>query len=125
MKMELGEVRHVQTTSCHQKGVIPSKTIQHPDKPQRPANGGIPAQAAPAEEKIYTDLLARYQGGEDNKDRGASIVCELKENDLGKYPGGREIRKGARSRRAASAWHQYAGNALLRVHLDEVKMCQL
>lgn len=112
IKITLGGVRLVKTSGRHREGELPGKTIQHPDETQRPANGSVPAQTAPAKEKIYTDLLARYQGGEDNEDRSAAIVCELKENDLGKYAGRGEIRKSARSRRAASAWHQYAGDAL-------------
>jgi hypothetical protein len=97
-------VRHVE---C-----LPGEAVEHPNQPQGPANCGVAAQAAPAEQEVQTDFLARDYGSEDDKDRGACIVGELQEDDLGEDAGGGEVRKGAGSRRAASAWHQYANEVL-------------
>ena len=96
--------------------ILPSKAVQHPDETQRPAHGSVSTQATPTEDEIYTDLLACYQGGKDDEDRGANIVGELEKYDLRKYADRGQIRKGAGSRRTASAWHQCAGAALRSVH---------
>jgi hypothetical protein len=90
----------------------PGEAVQHPDQSPGPANRSVAAQAAPAEQKIDTDFLASYYGSKDDKDSGACIVGELQEDDLGEDAGRREVRKGAGSRRAASAWHQYASEGL-------------
>lgn len=56
---------------------LPNKTIEHPDQTQSPANCGIAAQAAPVKQQVGADFFAGYYGREDDKDRGACIVCEL------------------------------------------------
>lgn len=63
---------------------IPDEAVEHPHKPQGPANRGVAAQAAPVEEQVRTDFLAGYNGREHDEDRGAGIVGGLEEDDLGK-----------------------------------------
>lgn len=94
------------------------EAIQHPDQAQCPSNRSISAQALPVEEEIQADLLARYQGSEENKDPGACIVCKLQEDNLGEDADWREIRECTGSRGAASAWHESAGDALWHGHME-------
>ena len=70
-------------------GGLPCKTVQDPNKPKGPADGGVAAETSPAEQEICADLLAKHQGGEDDQDGGAGIVGELEEEDLGGDTGGR------------------------------------
>jgi hypothetical protein len=88
-------VRHVE---C-----LPGEAVEHPNQPQGPANCGVAAQAAPAEQEVQTDFLARDYGSEDDKDRGACIVGELQQDDLSARAPGR----GGRRRRGINMRTKY------------------
>jgi hypothetical protein len=85
---------------------LPNETVKHPYQTQRPSNCGVTAQTSPVQQKVRTDFLSSHDGGEDNEDRGACIVCKLEEYDLGEDAGRGEVRECARSGRSASACHQ-------------------
>lgn len=91
---------------------LPGQAIEYPHQSQGPADGGVAAQRLPAEEEVQVDFLAGYQRREDDEHRGACIVRELEEHDLGCNAGGRQVGQRTGPWRAASTGHVCADWAL-------------
>jgi hypothetical protein len=86
--MALQGVRSIGREVVVQPGHLRGEAVQHPHQSKGPPNSSITAQTVPVEQEIRAGLLTRDYRGEDYKDRGACIVGELQQDDLGEDPGG-------------------------------------
>ncbi len=52
---------------------IPKHTSKHPAQPQSPAHGGVPPDAAPAEDQVGGEGFPGCEGGEEDEGRGDGV----------------------------------------------------
>lgn len=117
---------------------LPSTRVQHPAESERPADGGVAAQAPPAQHQVRGEGLAGREDGEEDQDSSDEVMEGLEGEDLGEDAEGGEVLEGAGAGRTAVAWwhveievvvrvydrdsekEENAGSRLSREHLDEL-----
>lgn len=76
-------------------GDVRESTGQHPAEAERPPHGGVPADAAPAEDEVGREALAGGEGAEEDEGGGDGVEGELEGEDLGGEAEGGEAGGGA------------------------------
>lgn len=82
---------------------LPSARVQHPAESECPADGGVAAQAPPAQHQVRGEGLAGREDGKEDENRGDEVVEGLEGEDLGEDAEGGEVLEGAGAGRTAVA----------------------